>query len=310
MSRDGRAMIARRILLQVIAPALLLAGCGYIVTPEDESSPTPATSRGWTAVATRVDAAGGSLHVDVTIRNDTGAWSAMQAIPGQPAVLTGGDGKTASCGTVFVGTGGTSLAPGFQVRGYTGGTKAKPATQLLYVECPGATAAAGSKLTVGYTYVTGEFNYYSPAAPASAKLEVDLGTVAAGLTYPVGTPVAGVIEKADAKIDAINHCALTLTSAKRTGDGLEFGWQTDNPTEYPTYVHIGVPPVVGADGVIYGLYESPHLADTPITPAGQSGRWTTAVAVPKEDTGLYILLTVESKQQKNFVGHVIDITDK
>lgn len=303
-------MNARRRLAPVIACGILLAGCGYIVTPEDESSSAPAISGAWAAVATKVDAAAGALHVDVTIRNDTGAWSAMQAIPKRPAVLTTSDGKSTDCGTVFVGTGGTSLAPGFQVRGYTGGTKAKPATQLLYVECAGATAAAGSKLSIAYSYVTGEFNYYSPSAPASAKVVLDLDKVAADLKYPVAVPVDGVIEKADTKIIAINKCTLGLTSAKRTADGLELGWKTDNPTAYPTYVHIGIPPVVGSDGVIYGFYTSPHLADTPITPAGQSAEWTTTVAVPKDDTGLYILLNVESKQQKNFVSHAVDITDK
>jgi len=297
-------------LAPAIASALLLAGCGYIVTPEDESSPTPTTSAGWTAVATKVDAVAGGLHVDVTIRNDTGAWSAMQATPGEPAVLTKSDGTSANCTDVFVGTGGTTLAPGFQVRGYTGGTKAKPATQLLSVDCAGASAAAGSKLSIAYSYVTGAFNYYTPSAPTSAKLTVDLDKVAAGLTYPVAAPVDGVIEKADAKIIAINKCTLALTSATRTADGLELGWQTTNPTEYPTYVHIGTPPVVGSDGIIYGFYESPHLADAPISPAGGSATWTTKVAVPKDDTGLYILVMVESEQQKNFISHAIDITDK
>ena len=303
-------MNAPRKLVPVIACALLLGGCGYIVTPEDESSPTPATSSGWTAVATKVEVTGGGLHVDVTIRNDTGAWSAMQAAPNQPAVLTTSDGKSTDCATVAVGTGGTSIAPGFQVRGYTGGTKAKPTTQLLSVECAGASVAAGSKLSVSYSYVTGAFNYYTPPTPTSAKLEVVLDKVAADLAYPVAAPVAGVIEKADAKIIAINKCTLSLTSAKRTADGLELGWQTTNPTEYPTFVHIGVPPVVGSDGVIYGFYESPHLADAPITPAGGTATWTTKVAVPKDDTGLYILVSVESEQQKNFINHAVDITDK
>ena len=303
-------MNARRRLAPVITCAVLLAGCGYIVTPEDESSSAPAASHGWGAVATKVDAAAGGLHVDVTIRNDTGAWSAMQATPAQPAVLTTSDGKSTSCATVIVGTGGTYVAPGFQIRGYTGGTKAKPATQLLHVECAGATATAGSKLSIPYTYVTGEFNYYSPSAATSATLAVDLDKVAADLKYPVATPVDGVIEKADAKIIAINKCTLSLTSANRTADGLEFGWQADNPTQYPTYVHIGIPPVIGSDGVIYGFYQSPTLTDAPIAPGGQSAKWTTKVAVPKDDTGLYILVSVESKQQKNFVGHAIDITNK
>jgi hypothetical protein len=297
-------------LVPALVCALALAGCGYIVTPEDESSPSPAASGAWTAVATKVDAAAGALHVDVTIRNGTGGWSAMQAPSDQPAVLTGSDGKSTSCATVFVGTGGTSIAPGFQVRGYTGGTKLKPTTQLLYVECAGATAAAGSKLSIPYSFVTGEFNYYTPPTPTTAKLELDLDTPAADLKYPIASPVDGVVEKADAKIVAINNCTLSLTSATRTADGLELAWQTTNPTQYPTYVHIGTPPVVGSDGIIYGFYESPHLADTPITPAGASAAWKTTVAVPKDDTGLYILVSVESKQQKNFVNHAVDITDK
>jgi len=303
-------MSSRTKLAPAIACLVVLAGCGYIVTPDAEGSPTPAIAGKWAAVATKVDAAAGAMHVDVTIRNDTGAWSSMQAVPGQPAVLTTSDGKTTDCATVAIGTGGTSIAPGFQIRGYTGGTKSKPATQLLSVDCAGATPAAGSKLSIPYSYVTGDFNYYSPATPTQGKLEVDLDAVVSDLKYPVAATVEGVIEKADTKISAINHTTLTLASAKRTGDGMELGWHTDNPTAYPTYVHIGIPPVVGSDGVIYGFYESPHLATPPITPAAQSAAWTTTVAVPKDVTGLYVLPSVESKQQKNFTSHAIDITDK
>jgi hypothetical protein len=294
----------------VLAVAVLVGGCGYIVTPEDESSPTPLAGQGWAAVATRVEAGGDGLHVDVTIRNDTGAWSALAATSGKPVVLTTSDGKSTDCAKVFVGTGGTSIAPGFQIRGYTGGTKVKPETQLLYVECAGAAPSAGAKLSVDVGFVTGEFNYDSPSAPTSAKLTIDLDAVAADLTYPIATPVEGVVEKEDATIVAINNCTLVLASATRSADGLEFDWKTQNPTAYQTYVHIGTPPVVGSDGVIYGLYESPHLADTPITPAGESADWTTKVAVPKDDTKLYVMVSVESKQQKNFVSHAIDITNE
>jgi hypothetical protein len=303
-------MSSRTKLVPAIACLVLLAGCGYIVTPDAESSPTAAIAGTWAAVATKVDAAAGGMHVDVTIRNDTGAWSSMQASPDQPAVLTTSDGKSTDCGTVSIGTGGTSIAPGFQIRGYTGGTKLKPETQLLSVACAGATPAAGSKLSIPYAYVTGDFNYYSPATPIPGTLEVDLDAVAADLTYPVAATVEGAVEKADTKIDAINHTTLTLESAKRADDGMEFAWHTDNPTSYPTYVHIGIPPVIGSDGVIYGYYESPHLATPPITPAKQSAAWTTSVAVPKEVAGLYVLPSVESKQQKNFTSHAIDITDK
>jgi hypothetical protein len=34
------------------------------------------------------------------------------------------------------------------------------------------------------------------------------------------------------------------------------------------------------------------------------------VAVPSGATGLYIVLPMETKQQKYFVDHVLDITDK
>jgi hypothetical protein len=305
-------MRTRAALLPVIACAILLGGCGYIVTPADESTPMPATLAGvWSAVATGVaQTAGGDLHVDLAIHNGTGAWSAMQVASTGAVVLNTSDGHSTACGTAFVGTGGTSLAPGFQMRGYTGGTQQKPATQLLYVECQGAAAAAGSKLAINYTYVTGEFNYYSPTKPTGAKLEVDLGAVVADLKYPVAETVDGLVQKAADPIEAINKCVLTLTAVTRTADGLQFAWHTTNPTAYPTFVHVGTPPVIGSDGVLYGFYESPHLADTPITPGGASADWTTKVAVPADVTGLYILVSVESKQQKLFVNHAIDVTDK
>lgn len=291
--------------------ATLLGGCGYIVTPADEGSPTPTTAGVWTAVATAITATpGGDLHVDLAIRNDTGDWSAMAVAPSGAVTLTAGDGKTSPCGTAYVGTGGTSLAPGFQMRGYTGGTKTTPQTQLLYVECAGVTPAPGARLSISYTYVSGEFNYYSPAKPAGARLEVDLDKPVADLAYPVGQPVEGLIQKPADPIEAINKCVLTMTSAKRTATGLELSWHTENPTAYQTYVHIGTPPVIGADGIIYGFYESPHLADTPITPAGGHADWSTTVAVPKDVSGLVILLSVEAKAQKNFVSHAVDITDK
>ncbi len=302
-------MSARGLALAAIICALTLGACDYIVTPADESGPTPVTAGVWTGIATGISQTpGGDLHVDLAIRNDTGDWSAMQLADGGSVALTGGDGKTSACATAVVGTGGHRLAPGFQVRGYTGGTEAAPEPETLSVECAGATPAAGQKLSIDYSYVTGDFNYYTPSKPIKARLVVDLDKPAADLAFPVGKPIDGVVQKASDPIEAINKCVLTLTSTKRTADGLELGWHTENPTDYPTYVHIGTPPVVGSDGVIYGFYESPHLADTPITPATGSADWTTEVAVPKDVTGLYILVSVESKQQKTFVSHAIDIT--
>jgi hypothetical protein len=234
----------------------------------------------------------------------------MKAADGKPAILTTSDGKSSNCDTVFVSTGGHSLAPGFQMRGYTGGTKAEPKTQLLYVECKGAATAPGAKLSVEYSYVTGDYNYYVAANPVSTKMELNLDQIAKDLKYPIAVPVDSLIEKSDTPITSINKCVLALTDITRTDKGLQFKWQTTNPGEYPTYVHIGTTPVIGLDGIIYGFYEDPSLADTPITLPGEKAEWTTDVAVPKDVTGLYIFLSVESKQQKYFVSHVVDITDK
>ena len=134
---------------------LVLGACDYIVTPADESTPTPVTAGVWTAVATAVSQTeSGDLHVDLAIENQTGDWSAMEVASSGAVSLKAGDGSSKSCGTAFVGTGGNYLAPGFRMRGYTGGTKAEPETQLLNVECAGATPAPGSRLVIDYAYVT------------------------------------------------------------------------------------------------------------------------------------------------------------
>lgn len=102
--------------------------------------------------------------------------------------------------------------------------------------------------------------------------------------------------------------ALKLTGAERTNSGLEFSWQTSNPGEYPASVHIGNPPAIGSDGILYGYYESPDLASVPVTPAKGQKDWTTKVALPTDVTGLYMLLSVESKKQRLFVNYLLDLT--
>jgi hypothetical protein len=303
-------MSTRKALIPVLVCALLTFACGYIVLPEDVGG-SSAGSAGWSAVATNIGISGaGDLHIDITIQNNTGDWSAMQAAEGKPAVLKAG-GKTANCDTVFVSSGGHRLAPGFRMRGFIGGTKAEPVLQLIYVECAGAEAASGAKLSIDYVYFTGQYNYYEPEAnKGDGTLEMNLDEVATDLTYPIAEPVEGLVQKADVEITAINDVVLTLTGVERTDDGLQFTWQTANPGEYPTYVHIGNPPVIGADGVIYGLYEVPDLASVPITPAGDKAEWTTEVAVPQDATGLYILLSAESGKQRLYANYVVDITDK
>jgi hypothetical protein len=305
-------MRGKKALVPVLVCALLLCACDYIVLPEDLDSYTSTKSEGWSAVVTNVGKSDtGDLHIDLTIRNKTGDWSAMETTAAKPAVLTAGDGKTTKCDTVFVGTGGHRLAPGFQMRGYIGGTRAEQKTQSIYVECKGAEAAPGSTLTIDYSYVTGEYNYYyADESEVDATLEVKLDEVATDLTYPVAEAIEGLIQKPGAEITAINDVVLVLTGVERTDTGLLFAWQTSNPGEYPTYVHVGNPPVIGADGIIYGFYETPDIVSVPITPAGDKAEWTTETTVPQDARGLYILLSVESKKQRLFVNYAVDITDK
>jgi hypothetical protein len=288
-----------------------LTACAYIVTPEPITTPTSASSKGWSAFVTKVGPSEiGDLRIEISIRNDTAEWSVMQAVPDKPALLTSKDGKTTDCETVFVGTGGNSLAPGFQMRGYTGGTKMEPQTQLLYVECKGVKAEPGSTLKISYSYTTGNLSYYITPKATNGDLTLNLDEVVSDAKYPIGEKIDGLIEKPGVPIEAINKCMLTLTDVKRTDTGLELYWDNTNPSQSPTYVHNGKPPVIGSDGIIYGFYESPHLADTPITPVGGKSNWTTTVVAPKDATGLYLLVGVESKQQRYFIFHVIDLTDK
>ena len=305
-------MSIKKALIPILACALLLCACDYIVLPEEVGTSASAASKGWSAMATNIGKSdAGDLHVDLTIRNETADWSAMQAAANKPAVLTAGDGKTTNCDTVFVSTGGHRLAPGFQMRGFIAGTKAEPKTQLIYVECKGAEAVSGSKLSMDYSYVTGEYNYYYPEAnKVDSTLEMNLDQVATDLKYPIAEPVEGMIQKPGTEITAINNVVLTLTDVERTDNGLQFKWQTSNPGEYPSYVHIGNPPVIGEDGIFYGFYESPDIVSIPITGAGDTAEWTTEVAVPKDVKGFCIMLSVESKKQRLFTNYAVDITDK
>lgn len=313
-------MSVRKALAAVIVLGLAVAGCDYIVPPISFDTPTPAVkSQGWAAIVTNVADKAGALHVDLSMVNNTNDWSAMD-VAGSTAKVMDSTGKSTTCAKVFVGTsvfvnnGGWYLPPGFVMKGYTAGTVDKPETQLLYVECAGVAAGKGLKLAVDYSYITGPFNYYVASHEFSDTFTLNLDTVVTNTKYPIASKVASLeISKSDASILGINRCTVQLTGVARTATEFDFNWKTLNPTEYPAYVHIGNPPVIGSDGILYGFYESPHLATAPITPNetnGTSGdaEWSTSVSVPNDPTGFYILLPVESQQSKFFIDHVIDIT--
>lgn len=303
--------LRKPVITLLLASNLLLFACVYIVLPEGLDTSGPSESKGWSAVATNVsETAAGDLHIDLTIRNETGDWSSMKAVDGKAAVLKTGNSST-DCETVMVGTGGHRLAPGFQMRGYLGGTKAKPVTQLLYVECKGAKAAPGAELSADYIYFNGPLDYYhQEEGKGTGTFTVKLDELAQDLSYPVYEPVEGLIQPADIVINAISDNKVSLLAVRRTDAGLEFQWQNSNPTEFALKTHIGNPPVIGADGIIYGLFEIMDLASVPVTPAGGAAEWTTTAAVPQDDGGFYILLSVESKQMRLYVNYALDITDK
>ena len=176
--------------------------------------------------------------------------------------------------------------------------------------CEGAAASEGSRLRIPYSFTTGEFNFYRPDPPQDATLEVDLDEVIADLAYPIGTEMDLPVVTVGEPIEAINKIQLTLTDVVRGDDGIEFSWHTDNPTNYQAYVHIGNPSVIGSDGIIYGRFQKPHLVDTPITLANETAEWTTSVDVPADVEDLYAMPAVESKQQKNYVSHLIALTEE
>ncbi len=312
--------IVKPLLIPAIAAVLvlILSAAGYVVVPACDPgdhgwgcSSDATLAKGWIAQATSVRTTdAGDLRVELTILNETGDWSAMQAVPATPAVLTAANSQTTDCDTVFVGTGGHYLAPGFQMRGYTTGSDAEPKTQLLYVECKGASATPGSKLAIDVSYVTGPYNYYDKTAnSADARLDVDLDRLAKDLEYPVVTPVEGLIRKSSDAVVGLNEVSLTLRDARRTDKGLEFKWQASNPSEYPSALHVGPPPVLGADGILYGVYKDPGSVSAPLTSPGKTTDWTTTVSAPQDVKGFYILVSVETGTRL-FTNYVIDITDR
>ena len=312
--------ILKPLLIPIIACilVLILAAAGYVVVPAcdpgDEGlgcGSNATEAKGWIVQATNIGMSdAGDLHIDLTILNETAEWSAMQAVPGEPAVLTTGDGQSVNCDTVFVSTGGHYLAPGFQMKGFTTGTADEPITQLIYVECKGAKAVPGSKLFIDVSYVTGQYNYYDKTATETdTKLEVNLDQVATGLTYPLATPVEGLIQKLGDAITGLNEVTLTLIDVQRTEQGFEFQWQAYNPSEYPSALHVGPPPVLGEDGILYGVYQDPGSVSAPLTSPGKTTEWITTVNVPKDVKGFYIMVSVETGTRL-FTSFAIDISDK
>lgn len=305
----------RAIVTIILVVFLLICACQYIVLPEGlENRQADDAGSDWTGIVTGVsETAAGDLHIDITIRNDTGDWSAMRALDDKPAVHSTSDGTQTNCDTVFVGTGGHRLAPGFQIRGYTTQVDGEPQIQLIYVECAGAANEPGSSLKIDYIRFDGEVDYYVEIEESNkilGNLVLNLDEIVTDLTYPVASTVEGLVKDSGTEITALSDNIVKLLDVQRTDSGLEFTWQNNNPFKFALKTHIGIPPVVGKDGIVYGVYETLDIPSVPLTPANGTVEWTTSVPVPPEAAGLYILLSVESKKPRTYSNYVLDISDK
>ena len=101
-------------------------------------------------------------------------------------------------------------------------------------------------------------------------LELSLDEVVDDLTYPVAEPVDGLMHFPGEGIVGLSENVVTLLEIRRTEAGFEFDWQNFNPTKFPLKTHIGTPPVIGSDGIIYGVYETLDIVEIPLTPPNES----------------------------------------
>ncbi len=294
------------------ACALALAACKYVVFPEMEDDASDDAKKGWSATPLAVArTAAGDLRIELALSNDTGDWSAMKAAPKKPARLVAKDGGETPCETVFVSSGGHRLAPGYRMRGYVGGFKMEPELQPVAVECKGAQAAPGAKLLIDYLYVYGTYNYYEQAKNETAgTMEVKLDEVTPSLEFPGKLAGKVKLQPPEAALTGMNGVVVTLKAVERVESGLKLSWQSSNPGEYPSRVHIGVTPVIGADGFLYGFYELPDLVDVPITPAKGTADWTTEVAVPAAAKGFHVMMSLETGKKGLFEHYAVDISGK
>jgi len=159
--------------------------------------------------------------------------------------------------------------------------------------------------------INGDLDYYhQDENEGTGTIELSLDEIASDLVYPVNEAIEGLVKPADADIPAISDNTVNLLDVQRTETGFQFTWQNHNPTGFALTTHIGTPPVIGEAGIIYGVYEIMDIAPVSLTPAGEKIQWTTEIKVPSDEKGFYILLSVESKQMRLYVNHLIDIMVK
>ncbi len=293
------------IALLLLVVAATAAGCGGGGSGgAAASTPTPEAVEGWALIPINVAESGGGVRIEFAARNDSGGWSMMEATveEGDSLDLSGGG----ACSTVQVSTGGHYLPPGFQMRGYL---NKQGEVQTLYVECD-AGDVSGSTLTIPYRFILGDYDYYAKGeSEYKGELEVDLSQVASDLTYPAASSTLEVdVQPLHDPIIALNKCELTLVDATRTDEGFTFNWTIYNPGEYGTLVHIGRPPVLGDDGIVYSAWISPDLVEVPIAGSEETVEVETQSPVPPDVGAPYLLVSVEEKRERLFTGHLLDLS--
>jgi hypothetical protein len=300
-------------LTAVLLVFVIVTGCGGS-QGEAESTPLPESVKDWSLIPINLtespaDGGGTVLHVDFAARNDSGDWSSMAAADPEDrsAKLTTKDGKEYSCDTIQVSSGGHYLPPGFQMQGYM---SKRDGIKTLFVECNVAESSPGGSLTIPYTIVTGEYDYYEKGENVfESQLTVDLEQSPPTLAYPVDSSKVES-QAITEEIVALNKTTLSNTGVNRAGDEISFQWKVTNPGEYGTKVHIGRPPVLGSDGIVYGARVSPDIVDVPTAgPDGGTSEFETQVEVPSDVENLYLLLSVEQKRERLFSNYLIDLTE-
>jgi hypothetical protein len=159
------------------------------------------------------------------------------------------------------------------------------------------------------SYVTGQYNYYDKSAnETDTTLVVDLDNVEENLNYPIVTAVEGLLQKPEDEISGLNDVKLTLDGVTRTDTGLEFLWQAFNASAYPSALHVGPPPIICEDGILYGVYKDPGSVSSPLTSPGKTTEWTTQVQTPQDIKGCIIMVSVETGTRL-FTSYAIAIPD-
>jgi hypothetical protein len=292
----------------LLTVAAIATGCG---NGGAETTLEPGVAGGWSLIPINITEDGGMVRVEFAARNDTDGWSAMRPVEDaekQPTSLVVG-GKSYTCENTQIGSGGHYLPPGFQMRGWP---DRRGTVQAIFVECPAPEGSlSGALLSIPYIFATGEYDYYEKGEnihEAQLEVEIDPEQSPPDLTYPVAGSLEVEVYPLTEPIVALNDCTLTLVDATRTDEGFFMKWTIYNPGEYNTLVHIGRPPAVGEDGIVYSTWISPDRVEVPIAKPSETAEFETESLVPPDVVTPYMLLMVEQTRERLWTNYLVDLS--